>query len=397
MAGTNPPPNTLELPTGLQSDLAWLTDVLGTVEDGRLPYLGRAAQGELRLLVPTASPQVAASALKRYSDDRGLRGLAQVTAGRAIAQLGLLRYAPGLDLRIPSFALVEHLARALGETDLVAAVTLGARRRNRKPVLQLLRPDGRTVGFAKVGWSALTKSLVHNEAEMLRRVEGHLPPTLQAPTVIYHDMWEGREIIVTSPLRATPFRDRPAALGRRRPEVSDAEQILAIAKTQPGGTVAIGQLDLVHEWTERGVGSSIDLEAVIDQHKDEVLPIGLWHGDFTPWNITSNRSSTLVWDWEFAGVGRPIGFDAVHTHFEQHRRRPGGGNKRALAAVVAERSAILAPLGLGLDHRQTAALIDLYLCELISRELYLAGQAWTDDSVDGLGPLAAEVIGRRVA
>lgn len=396
MAGTSSPSDPLELPTGLQSDLAWLAEVLGVADGDRVAYLGRAAQGELRLLIPTGSPQVAVSALRRYSDDRGLRGLAQMTAGRAIAQLGLLRYAPGLDLQLPPFELVDHLGRALGESDLVATVTLGARRRNRKPVLQLLRPDGRTVGFAKVGWSTLTRSLVRNEAVMLRRVEGQLPQTLQAPTVIHHEVWEGREVVVTSPLRPTPFSD-PTLLGRRQPPVSEVDQILAIANAEPGGTVAVNELDLFHEWSERGVGSSVDIDAVIDRHHDVALPIGLWHGDFTPWNITSQRSATLVWDWEFGGPGRPIGFDAVHRRFEQHRRGPGGGNKRALAAVLAERSVILAPLGLGLDHRQCGALIDLYLCELISRELYLAGQPWTDGSVDGLGPLAAEVIGQRVA
>ena len=44
---------------------------------------------------------------------------------------------------------------------------LGAARANRKPVLQLLTPDGETVGFAKIGVSPLTSSLVWAERDAL--------------------------------------------------------------------------------------------------------------------------------------------------------------------------------------------------------------------------------------
>lgn len=200
-------------------DLDWLTEVLGAVPGaGLVPYLARVAGDEVRFLAPAGPAAATAAALHRLGDDRSRARQAQAVLGRLAGRAGLLGRLPGaVRLALPPFALVDHLARALGEPELAVAVTLGPRRRNRKPVVQLIRPDGSVVGFAKVGWSPLTAELVDNEADVLRLVAGRLDPAVVvAPAVLLHDRWEGRSVAVLSPLQPTG-PTRPAWPPWRRP------------------------------------------------------------------------------------------------------------------------------------------------------------------------------------
>jgi hypothetical protein len=65
--------------------------------------------------------------------------------------------------------------------------------------------------------------------------------------------------------------------------------------------------------------------------------------------------------------------------------------------VVVDRAGeILEPLDLGLVPAQHAAMVDLYLCELIGREVHLSGQRWPAGELAGLGPAAATVLDRRL-
>jgi hypothetical protein len=374
----------------LRGEIGWLQDILGTCPaDTTISYLGRPSTEDLRFLLPTRPAAVAGASLRRSHNGRSMtEGLAAV-AGRAAGRVGLIHLAPGQRLALPQFELVDHLARVLGEPSLLAAVTLGRRRRNRKPVLQLIRPDGRTVGFAKVGWSPLTAELVAGEVEILRCLEGRLPAALAAPVVIHHERWRDREVAVTTPLR-TPW------LQRRR-GFPAAELIRSIAAVGGDGRCPVPDLAVLDEWRRAGLGEVINLDRIVERHQEVSLRIGLWHGDLTPWNTASLARSVAVWDWEFAGHGRPIGFDGLHRCFEQHRRRPNGSNQRSLSTVIARTAQILEPLGLALTGAERAAMVDLYLCELISRELRLSGQRWSAGELAGLGPVALAALDRRVA
>ena len=372
-------------------EIGWLRAVLGATTTDMVDYLVRPSAGDVRLLLPSEPPAVAASALRRVHDDRGLAERAQAVVGRQIAQLGLLPLVPGDRLRLPRFDLVEHLALALGEPELVAAITLGTRRRNRKPVLQLIRPDGRVVGFAKVGWSPLTNQLVSNEADALQFVESRLPSNVVAPAVLHRQPWLAGEVVVTSPLQ-------PRALGRKTSDDSSVTYatVTAIANTDRKGRQRVGDLELFDRWRTGGVGELVNLDRLRHRHGDTRLDIGLWHGDFTPWNLASRGRSVLLWDWEFAGHGRPVGFDAIHRAFELHRRRSGGTNRNALLVVIDDLADIIAPLRLGLSNSDREALIDLYLCELIGRELMLANQRWDGGGLALLGPDAAQLLNHRL-
>ncbi|MGI9612516.1 MAG: hypothetical protein ACR2QO_06385, partial [Acidimicrobiales bacterium] len=387
--------------------LAWLRIVLG--EDGESTtneFLARPSLDELHLLVPTTPPAAAAASLRRFDDDRGFVRIAAGMAGRMVARLGLLGLVPGQRIRLPRFALVEELANILGEPELVASVTVGTRRRNRKPVLQLLTLSGRIVGYAKVGWSPLSQTLVANEGATLRLVEGQLPRWLDVPAVIHHGPWRGGEVVVTSPLAPPPqFASvvvgwLPAGRDHYEPDTFDA-LVETIASTDARGQQHVGELSLFDEWQRIGLtvafGEAFD--KIRERHADVVVRAGLWHGDLTPWNLSARRSTITVWDWEFAGRGRPIGFDALHHEFERHRRANGGSNRSAIAATIAAAARILGPHLDPVSKSRPAieAIVDLYLCELLAREVQLDGQRWQGGSVAELADVAGAALAERRA
>ncbi len=379
-------------------DIDWLAEVLGVVPGAEpVPYLAaRVAGGELRFLAPARPAPATAAALHRLGDDRSLSRQAQAAVARLAGRAGLLGRLPGaIRLALPPFALVDHLARALAEPELAVAITLGPRRRNRKPVLQLIRPDGSVVGFAKIGWSPLTAELVDNEADVLRLVTGRLDPAVVvAPSVLLHDRWDGRSVAVLSPLRpAGPTRSGGA------PAAADptglAPVAAAIAACEPAAPRPVASLPLLGPWAAAGLGQSVDLDRLTERHSGVELATGLWHGDLTPWNLTVRGGTTWVWDWELAGSGRPVGLDLLHHRFEQHRRRPGASAVDALTAAIVDAPSVLAPLRRELTGRRLAALVDLYLCELITRERRLDGQRWASPLAD-LAPAATDLLARRL-
>lgn len=375
-------------------ELDWLFNLFGEGRSAPVRYLARPNLDDLRLLVPTAPRAAAVAALRRPHDDRGWRERAQAMAGQVAGRLGQLHRAPGVALTLPPFALVEELAAQLGQPELVAAVTIGARRRNRKPVLQLIRPDGRVVGFAKIGWSDLTREMVTNEYRVLRAVEGTLPEGIVAPTVLLAEEGDDLVVAVTAELRPPRF-DRGQG-------PTNAEVVRAIAAAGPTtgraswpgtpfarSTVAASAT--VADAVAVGVDGLVDLDRLVAAHGETELPVGLWHGDFTPWNLVRRGSTLLLWDWELAGWDRPVGFDALHHTFEAHRRR-GVGTPAALAALMEAAPGVLAGLELGLDRTQEQALIDLYLCELAVRERRLADQRWSGGTLADLGPHVALLL-----
>ncbi len=374
--------------TPVAEDLNWLHDILGAAPDGQTTeYLGRVAGGELRLLVPTRPAPAAAAAMRRPNSDRSPVQWAQSLVGQAVGRLGLAPRVPGRRLMLAPFELVDHLARVLGQPGLVAAVTLGPRRRNRKPVLQLLRPDGHVVGYAKVGWSALTTELVDNEADVLRLLEGRLSPSVVAPVMLHHETWRTRSVAVASPLRPGRYR-----FGRGP---TMAEIVWSIAACDQPVRGAVAELTAFEQWADAGLDHDVDLDQLRNRHGDVELQLGLWHGDLTPWNMAMGNTSALVWDWEFAQTGRPVGFDVLHHHFEKHRRAPRGTSQTALTALVAEADEVLEPLGLGLRPNRRDALLDLYLCELLARERRLSAQQWNGQLAD-LGPAALGLLRQRL-
>lgn len=387
-----------------RADLDWLLEVAGRGEGASIEYLARPSAARPWFLVPVRA-RPAAAALRRIDDDRSTTDRAIGLAARAAARTGIIGHAPGERIELPALAVVERLALHLGEPALVPAISIGPPRRNRKPVLELITPAGRTAGFAKIGWSPLTSALVEAEAAALETIEHRLPDWIVVPALLGRYRSVAGPVVATTGLPVPTLRDqlrvawrrrRHRAGGRRGPTDRATELVRAIASVGHQTGRRVGELALWAEWERLGVGAIADLDAIARHHGAVRLDTGLWHGDLTPWNIATGPTATAIWDWEMAAPDRPVGFDRLHQLFERARRAEGGSTRAGLAAMVAGSAPALDALGVTGGPQSGAAVVDLYLCQLIARECRLQGQRWPSGTAPDLVSEAAGLLGSRL-
>ena len=401
-------------------ELAWLAEVLWgptpeveVVVGGGVPGPGvpALAWGVLpdrrrpRVLVPLASRRAAAEAVRQYSDGMTQRArLAKAAVGLGLRGGALQWWLRRRDQLLhavgpPAGTLLgDHVADALGRSDLQAAIVLGPVRPNRKPVVQLLGADGRPVGYMKVGWNDLTRRLVRSEADTLRRLAEARPGTFTAPVLLHQGRWQGLDVTISSALphrlwrRGRRYALPPPAVSAEIAALGGVRTLQLAAspwwaglhrRLAPVGQAASGRAAVVLEATlER-------LEAAGATR----LAFGTWHGDWGPWNLRSTPDRLLVWDWERSGAGVPLGFDLLHFGYQTALQ--GLGQPPAVAAATGRDRAgpLLGPLGQRPGAEEL--LLDLYLLERLCRVAEAEVSAVTGRP-DQAGAGLLGVLGRRL-
>jgi Phosphotransferase enzyme family len=365
-----------------------------------------------RVLVPLASRRAAAEAVRQYSDGMTQRArLAKAAVGLGLrsgalqwwlGRRGLLVHAVG---PVVGTLLGDHVAAALGRSDLAAAIALGPVRPNRKPVVQLIGRDGHPVGYMKVGWNELTRRLVRSEAAMLRRLAGAGPRGFTAPGLLHQGQWQGLDITISSALPHRLWRR-----GRRYalPPVAVSAEIAALGGVEvtplgespwfsglrerlaPLRQAAVGRSDTA------GPGAAATLDATLERLEGQAatrLAFGTWHGDWGPWNLRTTPDRLLVWDWERSGDGVPLGFDLLHFGYQTALQGLGQPPARAAATGRDRAAPLLAELGqlAGVEE----LLCDLYLLERLCRAAEAEVSAVTGRP-DTVGAALLDVLGRRL-
>jgi hypothetical protein len=349
-----------------------------------------------RLLVPAGSRRVASAAVRRYAEPQSraarLKRDAVIAAVRTGASALLLR--DRVRVTGPYSSSIDgYLSEALGR-ELSVSVHIGPARANRKPVLQLIGPEGDTFGFGKLGTGALTRGLVQAETAALNRLAGCGLTKLSVPQVLLAGEWRGLQVLVQS---ALPVWLPRAPLNPRR--LSSA--MLDVAgccgyTTGPldGSGYWLGLRDRLAAVRDRSDAAGLAAAAeLLVKHADQVpFRYGAWHGDWAPWNMANLDSSLLVWDWERFATGVPMGFDAVH-HELQRRIQSTGDAKAAVEQTVRRAGELLMPFGVPPAGREVTAL--LYLVDLAVR--YLTDrQAEAGARLGVLGTWLLPVLIRRV-
>ena len=349
-----------------------------------------------RLLVPTVSRRVAAVAVRRYAEPQSrsarLKRGAVVAALRTGASSMLLRdrvrvtgpYSTSID---------GYLSEALGR-ELAISIHIGPARANRKPVLQLIGPEGDTFGFGKLGTGPLTQRLVKAETAALIALGRSGLTKLTVPQVLHAGQWRDLQVLIQSALpvwlpRATltPRRlvaamlDIAGCCGYTQGPLAtsgywrDLRQKLAAVRDRPAG-----------------VSLASAAELLVKHAGEAVFRYGAWHGDWAPWNMANLADALLVWDWERFATGVPLGFDAVH-HELQRRIQSTGDATEAVEATVQRAAELLHPFGVPKEGREVTAL--LYLVDLATR--YLTDrQAEAGARLGVLGTWLLPVLIRRV-
>ena len=349
-----------------------------------------------RLLVPNTSRRVAAAAVRRYAEPQSrtarLKRDAVVAALRTGASGMLLR--DRIKVTGPAAESIDgHLREALGR-ELSVSIHIGPARANRKPVLQLISPDGETFGFGKLGTGPLTRRLVQAETAALGTLGAAGLTRLAVPTVLHAGQWHGLQVLIQS---ALPVWLPRAPLTPRR-LVAAMLDVAGCRGYHSGPLVGSaywaelrGRLAAVGDRAE-GVALTSAAELLATHAGQHTLRYGAWHGDWAPWNMANLADALLVWDWERFATGVPAGFDAVH-HELQRRIQSTGDAADAVEATVRRAGELLAPFGVADGARELTAL--LYLIDLAAR--YLADrQAEAGARLGVLGTWLLPVLIRRV-
>ncbi|GAA1735164.1 hypothetical protein [Luedemannella helvata] len=393
----------------ITGDAALRAQYLGEVLDLLYPGAGGEAAEFLvipdhrrpRLLVPADDRRIAAAAVRRYARPHSRLARLKRDAVVACLRTGASRLLLRSRVRVAAGTdTIETYLREACGAGLRLSVHIGPARANRKPVLQLLAPDGTTVGFAKLGVGPLTRDLVRRETEALTRLATLPLGEVEVPAVRHAGRWHGHEVLVQSALPV--WRSRAAWDPGRL-----ARAMVAVAGA---GGVADGDLATSPYWAglrERlaALGGQSDGAALrraahdlVDRAGATRLAYGQWHGDWAPWNMATLADRLLLWDWERFATGVPLGFDALHFALQRDLQATGFAVTRAGATVrdcVDAAPETLRPFGVT-DRPTAHATALLYLVDLAAR--YLADrQAEAGARLGALGTWLLPTLIRRVS
>ena len=351
-----------------------------------------------RLLVPTRTKRIAAAAVRRYAEPQNrvakLKRDAVVTALRTGASTLLMRDRIRLTGPRGADSIDAHLREALGR-DVALSIHIGPARANRKPVLQLISPDGDTFGFAKLGTGPLTHELVRAETAALTALDHVELRRVSVPRVLHAGQWRGLQVLVQS---ALPVWQPRGPLGPDRLAAAMLEVAGACGWTRaplaasPYWTQLRTRLAAVADRPEGAALARAAADLVAGAGTNE-LRYGAWHGDWAPWNMAALHDTVLVWDWERFTPGVPAGFDAVHYEL-QRRVQSTADAGEAVSATVRRAYELLVPFDVAPAARRFTAL--LYLVDLACR--YLADrQAAAGARLGVLGTWLLPVLVEEVA
>ncbi len=351
-----------------------------------VPSLRRA-----EFLVPLRSRRTAWAALSRYNALRPLRTRLPRRLLAAGMRLGLAqrllrdrlvvcvaRHA-GAD-ELAELLIADHLRRLLGVPELAMAIGIGPPNAYRKPTLQLFAPDGRALGYTKVGWNPVTARLVRNEARVMAALATRPPTTVSVPALLAAGAWRGLELVVTAPLpggvrRYRPFEVVPPPVTTREiAALKGATRAMPLA-VSPWWAGVWREADAAPD--ELRVVLASYLRAVEERWGHLPLEFGAWHGDWVSWNLAREGERLHAWDWEHSADDVPVGFDLVHWHFQMALVREGRGVVEAVRRCTERGLPLLAELGVAPEA--APAVVACYLLEILLRDWrsVQAGGHWT--------------------
>jgi hypothetical protein len=329
-----------------------------------------------KLLIPMGSRRVAAAAVRRFAEPQSrlakLKRDAVVAALRTGTWPALLRDRVRINAPAPGADSIDNYLQQHLQEFLSISIHIGPARANRKPVLQLLTPTGRTLGFAKLGTGPLTRRLVRSETAALTALAHVDLKEVAVPQVLHTGQWHGHQVLVQSAL----------PIWRPRVPLSPERLTTAMLEVARACGTTRGWLATSHYWADlrnRLVqvadqpdgGPLLDAaRTLIERSGDVPLTYAAWHGDWAPWNMACVDGDTgpevLVWDWERFTPGVPMGFDALH--YELQRRIQQDADARVCVAdLVTQAPTLLDPFDVIPDGREVTAL--LYLVDLAARYL----------------------------
>jgi len=268
--------------------------------------------------------------------------------------------------------LLERIKEVLKIKDLAFAISLGTPGPHRKPVIQLVAPDGKTLGYAKVGWNEATNVLVKHEAEVLRQLSNVPFNSFITPSVLYAGWWEDRFICIQScPEGKTEFA--PQRLTSHYlfilKELSDFHTRQILHKESSFWKNLLQRIESIQSAYYRYVLEQ-GICGVEKWLGNASLPFHMRHGDFAPWNAYKMNGKLFLFDWEYADREALGGWDLFHfivqTLWLLEKRTPPEIYNAVLKNEMNSQFMETYLEYLGLDKDATHTLFSLYLLDRLA-------------------------------
>ena len=223
-----------------------------------------------------------------------------------------------IDISRDSLAALEVLVdETLGVKSPAFAVSIPTPGRNCKATIQIMSRGGEILGFLKIPLTDEAARRTRHEASALRRLAGI--PGFQScvPEVLFAGDWNGTYVLLQTPLAGRPagcrfsFRHRRFlrklhAAGR---SARSGEDLVAV--TDSRWRKLAGGVD--GDWVKAGEQA---LGQAADRLAATLVPCGISHGDFAPWNLRVHGESLRVFDWESAKWNEPTHWDWFHFEIQ---------------------------------------------------------------------------------
>jgi thymidylate kinase len=269
-------------------------------------------------------------------------------------------------------SLLAYLKEVFGDQDLTFAISLGTPGPHRKPVIQVLTRAGEALAYVKVGSSPTTNALVRNEAEIFQRFLGRCFSSFTTPKVLHADWWQDHFLCVQSALKGHAG-NAPRSLTSQYLGVSQEISSVQIKRSPLEQSVFWSAFLRRTESVRNGYHRRIleqGLSRLEESLGDEPLPFHFCHGDFAPWNARLVDGRLFIFDWEYADVETPAGWDLFHFSVQTMQlleRRPPAEIHNAISNDGAEHRKIKAHLeSLDVSADRLQSLFLLYLLDRLA-------------------------------
>lgn len=302
--------------------LAWLSggtryslapaEARGGSESAREEFTLLPSRKAPRWMLPVGDPAATLSGLRIYAP---YQRKAQMLKGLlwAATHARLIRFAGErivLQRPFPVDTLVYSLT---GERQPVYAFSFGAPGPYCKFTIQVMRPNGESLGYMKVPLTIRAANRIRHEEVTLRRLARISSLQLSVPAVIESGRWQGSYLLFQGPMPGGP--GRRAWTDSHLRFLSKLSRIDALER--PGNSISrlvAGEWEVArHRFDPTW---NLAVETTIDwatrRVDDCTIPCSLRHGDFAPWNTRGHEGELKVFDWEAAADREPAIWDEFH-------------------------------------------------------------------------------------
>jgi hypothetical protein len=272
------------------------------------------SQTQPRWLLPLTSDRRAIDGFELYTPySRATRLMkALVVRVRATGWEGWVRHSVLVAARNP--LPIEKLATEVtGEKHLTFAFSLGTPGPVQKLTVQVMRADGKILGYLKMPLKPGAEQRLKHEADTVEMLQRFAKMRTHIPRLLFAGRWEDRYVVFQSAIEG---QAGPVRMTERH------EEFLKILQSCDP-TLVPGR-KLVQRVAQRWERAASRLDTnwqrlgrealrIASRELDSVpIECGVHHGDFAPWNTRVQPKGLIVFDWESAAWEAPVLWDKFH-------------------------------------------------------------------------------------